>query len=70
MYSDFIKSLEGESFNGQVSVKPEGVCVCVFFLLRLGVFSHFCVPACGCRCVLSATVLEASWGLMLCAAAL
>ena len=74
VYSDFIKSLEGESFNGQVSVKPEGVCVCCHCVSLparcVFTFLRFCVPACGCRCVLSATVLEASWGLMLCAAAL
>lgn len=63
VYSDFIKSLEGESFNGQVSVSvcvsiwdPVCVCSCVCYSLW-------------CRCVFSETVLGASWGSMLSAAA-
>lgn len=51
VYSDFIRSLEGESFNGQVSVKPEGVCCCgvspparcVYMFLCFCVMMQVCV---------------------------
>lgn len=62
VYSDFIKSLEGESFNGQVSV-----CVCVCFRIWDSVCSCVCCSL-RCRCVFWETALGASWASMLSAA--
>lgn len=69
VYSDFIKSLDGESFNGQVSVLPERG------YIRFALLGFLCVFKCSCchvnhRCALLETASGVSWGLMPFAAAL